>query len=318
MGEHDDDVAGLPAVTSPGGVVTFDYGQVDPVVVQEAREAAGRVRGHVGASVENAFRAGQELRAIKGRLPHGLWGAWLEAECSISERGARLFMSAAEWVETRLGGKTASVADLGVTALYELASPSAPSEVVEEFLRRIEEGERPTPAEVKAKVRAVRGSGKALRPARNAPHRIEPPPLIEGQAVEGDGEAARKAVEMLKQALGPDLAAFAGLIEEAGSRFRVQLAQAVEETRQPTQPVEVIPASIVHHAGEAAPETPHVVVLDRHEVDHVAAEPREAAVRLIGDGSSVRPLAALRGVSRQPAYTHLNQTPRSPKGNRAH
>jgi hypothetical protein len=65
---------------------------------------------------------------------------WIEAEFEMAERTARNFMNVAE----RYASKSATVADLAPTALYELAAPSTPEEVVNVKRGRGGRGKTPT------------------------------------------------------------------------------------------------------------------------------------------------------------------------------
>lgn len=63
----------------------------------------------------------------------------------MSERTAQRFVSVAE----AYGGKSASLADLGAEAIYELAAPSTPDEVRDAVEVRAAAGEKVSVAEVR-------------------------------------------------------------------------------------------------------------------------------------------------------------------------
>ena len=99
---------------------------------------AGLLRGDGG-------RAGTGAEA-KGRLPHGAFGAWCEGELDgLSAETARRFIRVAEVF------KSVKLTDLNIsaTALYALASGDVPESVRDEFVGRVEAGERVTHAMAK-------------------------------------------------------------------------------------------------------------------------------------------------------------------------
>jgi hypothetical protein len=63
--------------TEGGG---YNYGDLDPRIIAEAKAAATLIRSLVAeiaeATVPLAVRVGRELLAIKARLPHGHFGPW--------------------------------------------------------------------------------------------------------------------------------------------------------------------------------------------------------------------------------------------------
>lgn len=67
------------------------------------------------------------------RLGHGNFLPWIEAEFSMGEQTARNFMSVAATF-----GKSPTVGDLPPTVLYQLAAPSTPEPIRENFMREAE------------------------------------------------------------------------------------------------------------------------------------------------------------------------------------
>ena len=107
----------------------FDYEQV-PVdrrgfVLQKTAETQWLLK----RTTEDIVRIGNNLNAVKEKLPHGMFGKWLECEFAMSHRNATHFMTIAD----RLGDKLepGSNLDLGMKILRELAAPSTPNEVIE-------------------------------------------------------------------------------------------------------------------------------------------------------------------------------------------
>jgi hypothetical protein len=93
---------------------------------------------------------GQALIRQKEALPHGSFLSWIESEFGMGEQTARNMMNVAKKF-----GKSPTVGDLSVTALYELASSTA--DVRAEVERRIAAGEIVSAVDVKKmKQQAVR------------------------------------------------------------------------------------------------------------------------------------------------------------------
>jgi hypothetical protein len=131
--------------TQPKGelvVVGFDYSTLEPRVTKQVQETAARIRDKVKKTVEDIIEVGNDLLAVKEKLPHGQFGPWLKAEFGWGERTAQNFMSVAE----QFGAKTEIIADLTIqpTAAYLLAGPSVPDEARQVALERAEAGEKIT------------------------------------------------------------------------------------------------------------------------------------------------------------------------------
>src|SRR4051794_9117613 len=91
------------------------------------------------------FDIGRELLAVKARVGHGHFLAWVASEFPFSGRSARNYMKAAG----SFGSKSATVADLPARDIYTLAGASP--QVRNEVVRRAEAGEP-----VKEVLKAVR------------------------------------------------------------------------------------------------------------------------------------------------------------------
>jgi Protein of unknown function (DUF3102) len=78
----------------------YNYGNLDPGIVTDAKAAATLIRSLLAeiaeATVPREMRIGRELLAIKVRLGHGHFGPWLAAEFGWSDRQARRFMRVAQ------------------------------------------------------------------------------------------------------------------------------------------------------------------------------------------------------------------------------
>ncbi len=91
---------------------------------------ATRVRERLQRSASDILAIGEDLIRAKALLGHGRFGAWLDAEFSLSRRSAEQFMAAAR----RFGAKNEVVAHLPAGAVLELSAPSVPDELVERVL----------------------------------------------------------------------------------------------------------------------------------------------------------------------------------------
>jgi hypothetical protein len=56
-----------------------------------------RVREALGHALKSAMDAGDKLRLAKSQLGHGEWMPWLEANCDVSGRTARLYTGSDRW-----------------------------------------------------------------------------------------------------------------------------------------------------------------------------------------------------------------------------
>lgn len=136
----------------------FDYADLQPEVAQEARAAAERIRVRMRRTAEDIVEIGRDLIAVKASLPHGAFGPWLEEEFDMGLTAARRFMNVAQ----RFPAKSATMADITATVLYELAAPSTPDEVVAQVEARAAAGETVTVEEVKALKRVAADAQAAL------------------------------------------------------------------------------------------------------------------------------------------------------------
>lgn len=118
-------------------IVPFQYDGLDVETREFVYAHTVRIRGLMQRSAEDIVAIGISLQEVKECLPHGQFGAWLEAEFAMSDRMARHFMLVAERF------KTENFSDLSIapSALYLLAAPSTPDEAIDEALERAEQGE---------------------------------------------------------------------------------------------------------------------------------------------------------------------------------
>jgi hypothetical protein len=88
-------------------------------------------------SAEETIEFGKVLIGLKELLPHGSFIRCVESEYEISEASACKFMNVAR----RFEDKPKFILDLTPTALYTLAAPSTPPEVIDEVFNKVVAGE---------------------------------------------------------------------------------------------------------------------------------------------------------------------------------
>ncbi|MBV9824098.1 MAG: DUF3102 domain-containing protein [Alphaproteobacteria bacterium] len=114
-------------------IQAFDYTALAPDVELEARTIARCIKETMRNSI---IEVGAALASVKGKLPHGQFGRWLEAEFDMTTRSAQHYMAAAA-----LAGKYEKVAHLGQSCLYLLAATTTPEVVREDVAARLDKGE---------------------------------------------------------------------------------------------------------------------------------------------------------------------------------
>jgi len=95
-------------------------------VIQKTDETHGLLK----RTAQNIIKIGQNLIAVKAKLPHGQYLPWLKAEFGMSDWSARSFVNVAK----RLENKSEKISDLPVSIIYELGAPSTSDEVIEGVL----------------------------------------------------------------------------------------------------------------------------------------------------------------------------------------
>ncbi len=164
-GEHG---GALPLVpVEPAEVIPlFDYTKLDADFAGELQRTADRVRERSREAIE----IGRDLLAVKDRLEHGDFTAWVEDECGLKVRTAQRFMQAAALI-----AKNDKLSYLPVDGLAALSSPRAPKATVDGIIARIEVGERPSAAAIAREIAAAKpkvartpaGAAPALEPRGN-------------------------------------------------------------------------------------------------------------------------------------------------------
>ncbi|MEM8627450.1 MAG: DUF3102 domain-containing protein [Pseudomonadota bacterium] len=123
---------------------TFDYSGVPDAHREDVRRAAANIHGRLHRAAEDIVEIGKSLIAVKELLGHGNFLPWIDAEFGMTDRAARSFMHVAQKF-----GKSEMISDFTATALYALAAPSTPDEVIEKVKERVASGERVTATDVR-------------------------------------------------------------------------------------------------------------------------------------------------------------------------
>lgn len=139
----------MPTINKAGA---FDYDTLPADIAVEARTAADRIRSHGKQQNEAIIAIGRELAAVKQKLEHGQFSAWLAAEFKMTAQTARNYMRVAE---TFGGENENAVFGLPTTALYLLASEKTPELVRNHVVERAKRGERITTAGLRKEISRV-------------------------------------------------------------------------------------------------------------------------------------------------------------------
>src|SRR3712207_6004399 len=79
----------------PAAQIGFDYSTVPADVAKEARAVAARINERNRAAQAAILETGRDLLAIKERIEHERFLAWIDAEFGMTSRTAQRYMSAA-------------------------------------------------------------------------------------------------------------------------------------------------------------------------------------------------------------------------------
>ncbi|NMG41995.1 DUF3102 domain-containing protein [Chelativorans sp. ZYF759] len=210
-----------PASTDPSWAVGLAC-----EAIEAARQAAGRIRARHRGMVEGILDTGQDLIAIKSKLGHGKFGAWVEASVGWSARTAENYMRVAE----EFGDNRELVTQLSPTTLYGLAAKSTPLHVRQGVIDEIKGGSALNSKSVKERIRAAKqaktsrgrdGGCKARSADRtsNVPTKeCKQSKAPSGKTVNPDAElfreAAKRAVGILQRRLAPDFEKFARALQK--------------------------------------------------------------------------------------------------------
>lgn len=126
---------------------------------QFATTEAEEIRRLLRRAAKDIVTIGQKLIAVKARLNHGEWGAWLRSEFDWDSRTAQRFMS----VGDRFKNDNLSDLNIAPSALYLLAAPSTPEDVRREMLERARNGEKITVRTAEESIAAMQAVGEITK-----------------------------------------------------------------------------------------------------------------------------------------------------------
>lgn len=145
---------------------SFDYHTLDADTRQFVQQKANETHGLLKRTAEHILQIGQNLRAVKEKLPHGQFLPWVAAEFEMSRWTAQHFIRVAD----KLADKWGNFHHLPISVLYELATPSTS----EDILTQIQNGQIPPTLEaVKEAKEAERLARAAEQQARNEVEHVQ-------------------------------------------------------------------------------------------------------------------------------------------------
>lgn len=133
----------------------------------DLHQIAQRIRARTAAAV---IETGRDLLAVKARLDHGDFTAWVTTECGITLRSAQRYMSAAEWTED----KNDTVSLLPPTVIYLLASKSTPAGIKDRVVADVEAGKPVDVRAVEAEVKDARAAARDAERLENKRKKLSP------------------------------------------------------------------------------------------------------------------------------------------------
>lgn len=143
------------------GVVAFDYASLDPDVAVMALKIVDGIHARLKAF---HIDIGRDLLAVKAKMPHGKFGAWVQVEFGMTSRTAENYMNASQFLE----GKSETVSYLPPATLYALASPSADIDIVNEVIAEVDAGKVVAPAEIRERLAGATKARIAAKSAKTA------------------------------------------------------------------------------------------------------------------------------------------------------
>jgi hypothetical protein len=224
----------IASVRQSMSISTFNYDSLESEIAQEAREAAALIRKRTR---EAFIDVGRDLITWKDRLDRGQFVVWVVSECGLSIRTAQRAMQAAEVLE-----KNDKLSYLPPDGLITLAVRSAPKDIVNEIIQRIDAGETPTAVEIKFLINEAK---KARKAAAKDVNDAEPSPAEEKAETEEtepaeQAAAAEEAIELLVKYLGDQFGDFVTLFNRAGPRFGEGLRKRYEQALSACMELELL------------------------------------------------------------------------------
>lgn len=116
----------------------FDYAALDPATGALARQRAEEIHALLRRSAADIIAIGGKLAEVKAQVAHGQFLDWLDAEFGWHRSTAHRFMQVAEAFS---GVQMSQIETFAPSALYLLASPSAPHAARSAALARAAQGE---------------------------------------------------------------------------------------------------------------------------------------------------------------------------------
>jgi len=98
----------------------FNYAALPPEAATLAQQAAARIKQQAATAALAAIQIGSDLALVKGKLEHGRFTAWLQAEFNWSHQTARRYMRLAE----KFAGQDVRDVAIGLRTLEYLARDS--------------------------------------------------------------------------------------------------------------------------------------------------------------------------------------------------
>jgi DNA repair exonuclease SbcCD ATPase subunit len=151
---------------SPNHIVQiiFDYRFLPTETREFVLQKTDETQFLLKKTTDHIIKIGKNLLEVKAKLPHGMFGPWLQTEFSLSEDTARNFMHVAD----RFGDESRTVRDFPVSVLYLLAAPSTPQKVVDDAFQRAASGERITKAMAQKLIETEKAREEAEKEAAEA------------------------------------------------------------------------------------------------------------------------------------------------------
>lgn len=158
----------MDAISLPAATVarTLDYANVALADRTAMQLAADRIRDRLSSIQGNLLAIGRVLLMVKVRVPHGTFGVWVEAEPQIRRRAAQNYMNVARFMQSVSEPEHETVSLLQPTALYKLAPPSTPQDVVMEIVGAAESGTLPPPPAILQRIDEAARDGHKLAKAQ--------------------------------------------------------------------------------------------------------------------------------------------------------
>ena len=204
----------------------FDYAGLDQAVAVQAQQAADRIRAR---QRDSAIEIGRELLGIKEALQHGHFIKWLGAEFDWTERSAQNFMQLAAAFPDP--AKYETVSYLPTATLYKLTSPATPRPVLDAVIQAADAGQRIATGSLnrlisesrvqqgrkERRARAANPSPEDIAKEQRRQKRAERARAEQRAEDEAKLQSARRAAQMVRDAIGAEMPALLVLLEECKS-----------------------------------------------------------------------------------------------------